>query len=96
MCFYCYIFKLKIVASNDTKINQQLIVKYFGYFIYDCREGANVMGAYAWSLIDGFEFNLGMGIRVGLYYVDKELNRHPRKSAQWFKEMLAQNNTALA
>ena len=64
-------------ASNDTKIIQQLMVKYFGYLMYACREGANVKGVYAWSLIDGFEFNLGMGIRVGLYYVDKELNRHP-------------------
>jgi beta-glucosidase len=55
-----------------------------------------VLGAYAWSLIDGFEFNLGLGIRVGLYYVDKDLARHPRKSAFWFAEMLAQNATALS
>ena len=52
------------------------------------REGANVKGVFAWSLIDGFEYNLGMGIRVGLYYVDHDLNRIPRKSAFWFKEML--------
>eukprot|EP00250_Pteridium_aquilinum_P021665 c25193_g1_i2 orf=594-1838(-) len=59
-------------------------------------EGANVKGVYAWSLIDGFEFNLGMGIRVGMYYVDDQYNRYPRKSALWFKEMLSQNSTTSA
>ncbi|MCO5563469.1 hypothetical protein L7F22_017111 [Adiantum nelumboides] len=57
------------------------------------REGANVKGVYAWSLIDGFEFNLGRKLRVGIFDVDDDYNRYPRKSALWFKEMLASNST---
>ena len=53
-------------------------------------------GVFAWSLVDGFEFNLGMGIRVGIYYVDSELKRHPRKSAKWFKAMLANTTSSTA
>ncbi|MCO5595517.1 hypothetical protein L7F22_049562 [Adiantum nelumboides] len=56
------------------------------------REGANVKGVYAWSLIDGFEFNLGRKLRVGIFDVDDDYNRYPRKSALWFKEMLASNS----
>jgi beta-glucosidase/6-phospho-beta-glucosidase/beta-galactosidase len=37
-----------------------------------------------------------MATRVGLYYVDKELARYPRKSAYWFAEMLGQNATTAA
>ncbi|MCO5563468.1 hypothetical protein L7F22_017110 [Adiantum nelumboides] len=57
------------------------------------REGANVKGIYAWSLLDGFEFNLGLERRTGIFYVDDNYDRHARKSALWFKEMLASNFT---
>ena len=69
---------------------------WFYLLLLFCRDGANVKGVFAWSLIDGFEFNLGMGVRVGIYYVDNELKRHPRKSAQWFKAMLANTTSAAA
>ena len=58
------------------------------------RDGANVKGVFAWSF-DGFEFNLGLKIRFGLYYVDHGLTRYARKSALWFKAMLA-NYSAIA
>jgi beta-glucosidase/6-phospho-beta-glucosidase/beta-galactosidase len=54
------------------------------------REGANVKGVFAWSLFDGFEFNLGMQIRFGLHFVDHSLTRYARKSALWFKAMLSE------
>jgi beta-glucosidase/6-phospho-beta-glucosidase/beta-galactosidase len=47
-----------------------------------------VKGVFAWSLFDGFEFNVGMQIRFGLYFVDHSLKRYARKSALWFKAML--------
>lgn len=64
----------------------------FLWFCYS--EGANVKGVFAWSLIDGFEFNLGMGVRVGIHYVDNELQRYQRKSAKWFKAMLANTTSS--
>ncbi|MCO5570076.1 hypothetical protein L7F22_023790 [Adiantum nelumboides] len=85
------------VISTEETLDDDERVEYFMTY-YDelsqaIKEGANVKGVYAWSLIDGFEFDLGTGIRVGLYFVDSEYNRLPRKSALWFKEMLAQNTT---
>ncbi|CAN6454492.1 unnamed protein product [Victoria cruziana] len=51
--------------------------------------GANVIGYFAWSLLDNFEWRLGYTSRFGLVYVDyPNLKRYPKMSAYWFKEML--------
>ena len=70
-------------------------IKYSSMNAWIYRDGANVKGVFAWSLFDGFEFNLGLKIRFGLYYVDHELTRYARKSSLWFKAMLA-NYSAIA
>ncbi|CAO2840184.1 unnamed protein product [Amaranthus hypochondriacus] len=52
-------------------------------------EGANVVGYFAWSLVDNFEWRLGYTSRFGIVYVDyKDLKRYPKQSAYWFKKML--------
>ncbi|KAH7440524.1 hypothetical protein KP509_04G111500 [Ceratopteris richardii] len=85
-------------SSEDT-LNDEARVKYFETYYTELlaaiRDGANVKGVYAWSLLDGFEYNLGLGIRAGIFYVDDEYNRYPRKSALWFKEMLSSNTTVV-
>lgn len=91
------IFYNKSETTVEETVDDDERVDYFMTY-YDelsqaIKEGANVKGVYAWSLIDGFEFNLGTGIRVGTYFVDSEYNRYPRKSALWLKEMLSQNTT---
>ncbi|KAH7440516.1 hypothetical protein KP509_04G111200 [Ceratopteris richardii] len=84
--------------SAEETINDDERVEYFMTYYTELlaaiRDGVNVKGAYAWSLLDGFEFNLGLGIRAGIFYVDDEYKRYPRKSALWFKEMLSSNVTA--
>ncbi|KAF8399024.1 hypothetical protein HHK36_014890 [Tetracentron sinense] len=53
-------------------------------------EGANVVGYFAWSLLDNFEWRLGYTSRFGMVYVDyKTLNRYPKMSAYWFKQLLS-------
>ncbi|TVU20825.1 hypothetical protein EJB05_30422, partial [Eragrostis curvula] len=54
------------------------------------RDGANVKGYFAWSLLDHFEWIDGYTVRFGIYYVayDDGLKRYPKKSAHWFKEFL--------
>ena len=52
-------------------------------------EGANVVGYFAWSLVDNFEWRLGYTSRFGIVYVDyKDLKRYPKMSAYWFKNLL--------
>ncbi|WOK92445.1 beta-glucosidase 1 [Canna indica] len=52
-------------------------------------DGANVIGYFAWSLLDNFEWKSGYTSRFGLVYVDfKTLRRYPKMSAYWFKNVL--------
>jgi beta-glucosidase len=52
-------------------------------------EGAKVIGYFAWSLLDNFEWRLGYTSRFGIVYVDYEtLNRYPKNSAYWFRDLL--------
>ncbi|GLJ09701.1 hypothetical protein SUGI_0114450 [Cryptomeria japonica] len=54
------------------------------------REGSNVRGYFAWSLLDNFEWTSGYTVRFGLHYVDyrNNLKRYPKASARWFHRFL--------
>lgn len=55
-------------------------------------DGANVVGYFAWSLLDNFEWRLGYTSRFGIVYVDfKTLKRYPKMSAYWFRQLLRRN-----
>lgn len=54
------------------------------------RNGADVRGYFAWSLLDNFEWNFGYTVRFGLHYVDyKTMKRTPKLSARWYREFIA-------
>ncbi|EOA26977.1 hypothetical protein CARUB_v10023074mg [Capsella rubella] len=54
------------------------------------KDGCDVRGHYAWSMMDNFEWEHGYTVRFGLYYVDYAdgLKRYPKDSAKWFKKFL--------
>lgn len=54
------------------------------------RDGVDVRGYFAWSLLDNFEWSQGYTKRFGLVYVDyrNDLSRHPKSSALWFLRFL--------
>jgi len=55
-------------------------------------EGYPVKGYFLWSLIDNFEWCDGYSKRFGIHYVDfKTLKRTPKLSAEWYKQVIAQN-----
>ncbi|KAL4193724.1 hypothetical protein AMTRI_Chr06g178230 [Amborella trichopoda] len=83
-------------ALNDTKR-----VNYFkGYLTSvanSIKDGADVRGYFAWSLLDNFEWAQGYSKRFGLVYVDFKdgLTRHSKASANWFSDFLHKNDQVL-
>ncbi|WP_169950728.1 GH1 family beta-glucosidase [Microbispora sp. H11081] len=57
--------------------------------------GADLRGYFVWSLLDNFEWARGYHKRFGLVRVDYEtLERTPRDSARWYREVIARNGLA--
>lgn len=57
--------------------------------------GSNLMGYYAWSLMDNFEWAEGYRQRFGLVRVNFEtLERTPKRSYAWYQDVLAANGCA--
>ncbi|XP_010032630.2 beta-glucosidase 44 [Eucalyptus grandis] len=53
-------------------------------------DGANVVGYFAWSLLDNFEWKSGYTSRFGIVYIDyTNLKRYPKMSAYWFEQLLS-------
>lgn len=74
-------------------LHDQKRINYYKSYLLSLKkaidDGANVMGYFAWSLLDNFEWRLGYTSRFGIVYVDyKDLKRYPKMSAYWFKQVL--------
>ncbi|XP_039120839.1 beta-glucosidase 12-like isoform X2 [Dioscorea cayenensis subsp. rotundata] len=54
------------------------------------KEGVDVRGYFAWSLLDNFEWTNGYTVRFGINYVDYKdgLKRYPKSSTKWFTKFL--------
>lgn len=54
------------------------------------REGIDVRGYFAWSLMDNFEWGAGYRPRFGIVRVDYDtMRRIPKASARWYREVIA-------
>lgn len=72
---------------DTTRVN--FYKSYLRNLVYAMNDGVNVVGYFAWSLLDNFEWTKGYTSRFGLVYVDfQNLKRYPKMSAYWFSEVL--------
>jgi beta-glucosidase len=61
------------------------------------RDGADVRGYLAWSLLDNFEWADGYKQRFGLVYVDYQSQRRvPKDSFHWYQRVIATRGASLA
>lgn len=80
--------------SLDKALDDEMRVRYYqGYLAavaQSIRDGTDVRGYFAWSLLDNFEWGQGYTKRFGIVYVDYKngLSRHPKSSAMWFSQFL--------
>ncbi|XP_059625423.1 beta-glucosidase 12-like [Cornus florida] len=69
-------------------------IKYYyqhlAFVLKAIKNGVNLKGYFAWSLLDNFEWNAGYTVRFGINYVDFNdgLKRYPKLSSKWFKNFL--------
>lgn len=59
-----------IEADDDTA--PSFLVRHLTWVSRAIRDGADIRGYFYWSLLDNYEWNHGMGMRFGLYAVDKD------------------------
>ena len=76
-------------------VHDTLRIRYYRDYITELKkaidDGARVIGYFAWSLLDNFEWRLGYTARFGIVNVDfNTLKRYPKDSALWFKIMLSE------
>jgi beta-glucosidase len=60
------------------------------------RQGVDLRGYFAWSLLDNYEWSLGYTKRFGIVHVDFATQRRtPKASARFYSRVIASNGAAL-
>lgn len=84
------------VVSADGQVHDDRRVAYYNGYLTNCQraisEGVPLMGYFAWSLMDNFEWSFGYSKRFGLIHVDYETQqRIPKDSARWYSQVIKNN-----
>ena len=86
--------------SIDGRIDDPLRVHYYREHLKATaeamRQGVDVRGYYAWSLLDNFEWSLGFSKRFGIVHVDyKTQQRTVKASGRFYSDVIGSNGGAL-
>jgi beta-glucosidase len=61
------------------------------------RQGVDLRGYFVWSLLDNYEWSLGVSKRFGIVHVNYEtMARTPKASAHWYANVIRSHGEALA
>ncbi len=79
--------------GDDGSVDDEAREAYFNGHLNACHDaiadGANLIGYFAWSLLDNFEWQEGYTQRFGLIYVDYETQiRTPKRSFKWLSGVM--------
>ncbi|KAM9374918.1 lactase-like protein [Phaethornis superciliosus] len=67
---------------------------YINEILKALKDGVNVKGYTAWSLLDKFEWDKGFSERFGFYHIDfksKNKTRYPKASVEYYKKIISAN-----
>src|SRR5215213_504595 len=84
----------------DGRIDDPLRVQYYREHLRGAadamRQGADLRGYFAWSLLDNFEWSLGFSKRFGIVHVDYETQQRTIKaSGRFYSDVIRSNGGAL-
>jgi beta-glucosidase len=87
-------------VATGGRVRDPLRVDYFRQHLLAVhsaiRQGVDVRGYMAWSLLDNLEWSLGFAKRFGIVHVDFDtLTRTPKDSARFYARVVASNGRAL-
>lgn len=88
------------VVSLDGKVHDSNRIDFLHRYLKEFKkaheDGVDVIGYLSWSFMDNFEWHSGYSERFGLVYVDYQtLERIPKDSAYWYKEVINSNGEIL-
>jgi beta-glucosidase len=87
---YCQIESESQDIEDPERI--KFIKNHLVYLHKALNEGVNLKGYFYWSLLDNFEWALGMNPRFGLVHVDhKTFTRTPKASYHYYSQIANQN-----
>lgn len=81
---------------EDGAVKDEGRLDYVKTYLAACHEaienGVQLKGYFLWSLMDNFEWASGYEKRFGMCYIDFDtLERVPKDSAKWYRQVIAQN-----
>ncbi|SHO47229.1 GH1 family beta-glucosidase [Anaerocolumna xylanovorans] len=87
-------------VSLDGKVHDPQRIDFMNRYLLELSkaldEGVNVVGYFAWSIMDNFEWSQGYGERFGLIHVDFETQKRTLKdSAYWYRDIITSNGEGL-
>jgi beta-glucosidase len=87
------------IDPNGEVIDSERVSYFSGYLAAAgtaIQDGVNLKGYFAWSFLDNFEWAEGYSKRFGLVYVDyRTQERIPKRSAYWYRQLIADHRAQL-